>query len=351
MIENMRVSRLLTVSLFAAVVCVAACNKAPEQAVSSAVKTPANPNVVRLDPAFDQLVSANATVDKVATGFQFLEGPLWRTSGHLWFSDLVGNILYETTPDGKVMPLLNPGGDDRKDPPKGGYIGPNGMAVGANGNVVLCQHGNRRIVEVSPEMKVKLLIERSADGKHLNSPNDVVYTPDGSLYFTDPPFGLAKGNDDPAKEEPYNGVYRFKDGKAIAIIKDVALPNGIAFSPDFKVLYISNSDDKQRLWMRYDVNADGTVAHGRVFADASSSKDMGVPDGMRVDSAGNVYATGPGGIWVFSSAGKQLGTIKTPEQPSNLAFGDADAKTIYITATSSVYKIRVNIAGEKPAFN
>jgi gluconolactonase len=225
------------------------------------------------------------------------------------------------------------------------------MAVGPDGNVVLCQHGNRRIVELSPEMKVAVLVERSADGKHLNSPNDVVYTPDGSLYFTDPPFGLAKANDDPAKEEPYNAVYRFKDGKAVTIIKDVILPNGIAFSPDFKVLYISNSDQKQRLWMRYDVNADGTVSNGRVFADASSSPNAGIPDGMRVDSAGNVYATGPGGIWVFSPAGKQLGMIKTPEPPSNLAFGDNDYKTIYVTATSSVYKMRVNIAGEKPAFD
>lgn len=347
----MRISRLLIISLVAAMVCATACNKPAETAAPSETKPTTNPNFVRMDPAFDQLVSTTATLDKVATGFQFLEGPLWRSSGNLWFSDLVGNILYETSPNGKVMPLLNPGGDDRKDPPKGGYIGPNGMAVGPNGNVVLCQHGNRRVVELSPELKVKVLVERSADGKHLNSPNDVVYTPDGSLYFTDPPFGLAKANDDPAKEQPYNGVYRFKEGKAVPIIKDVTLPNGIAFSPDFKVLYISNSDDKQRLWMRYDVNADGTVSNGRVFADASSSPDMGVPDGMRVDSAGNVYATGPGGIWVFSPAGKQLGTIKTPEQPSNLAFGDADAKTIYITATSSVYKIRINIAGEKPAFN
>jgi gluconolactonase len=327
-----------------------ACNKAPEQAAPSKANASANPNFVRLDPGFEELVPANATIDKVVGGLQFLEGPLWRPSGNLWFSDLVGNILYQVTPDGKLTALLNPGGDDSKEPVKGGYIGPNGMAAMPNADVALCQHGNRRIVELSPDLKVKLLVESTADGKRLNSPNDVVYTPDGALYFTDPPFGLAKGNDDPAKQQPYNAVYRFKDGKAEPIIKDVALPNGIAFSPDFKALYISNSDDKHRLWMRYDVNADGTVSNGRVFADASSSKDTGVPDGMRVDSAGNVYATGPGGIWVFSSAGKQLGTIKTPEQPSNLAFGDADGKTIYITATSSVYKIRVNIAGEKPAF-
>jgi gluconolactonase len=347
----MRISRVLASSLVATVVCTAACNKASVPAASSEAKAPANPNMVRLDAAFDQLVAPEATIDKVATGFQFLEGPLWRPSGNLWFSDLVGNVLYQTTPDGKVTELLKPGGDDRKDSPKGGYVGPNGMAVAPNGNVVLCQHGNRRIVELLPDMKVKVLVERSADGKHLNSPNDVVYTPDGSLYFTDPPFGLAKANDDPAKEEPHNGVYRFKDGKAVAIITDITLPNGIAFSPDFKVLYISNSDDKHRLWMRYDVNADGTVSNGRVFADATSSPDAGVPDGMRVDSAGNVYATGPGGIWVFAPDGKHLGTIKTPESASNLAFGDADGKTIYITATNSVYKMRVNIAGEKAAFN
>jgi gluconolactonase len=342
-------SRLLAAGLFATVVCTAACNGPSAPAASNESKAPVNPNLVRMDSAFDQLLAADAKIDKVATGFQFLEGPLWR-SGNLWFSELMGNILYQTTLDGKVTPLLNPGGDDRKDPPKGGYIGPNGMAVAPNGNVVVCQHGNRRIVELSPDMKVKVLVERSADGKHLNSPNDVVYTPDGSLYFTDPPYGLPKANDDPAKEEPYNGVYRFKDGKAVAIIKDVAMPNGIAFSPDFKVLYISNSDNKQRLWMRYDVKADGTVNNGRVFADASSSPDMGVPDGMRVDSTGNVYATGPGGIWVFSPDGKHLGTIKTPESASNLTFGDADSKTIYITATTSVYKMRVNIAGGKPAF-
>lgn len=342
-------SRLLAAGLCATVVCAAACNGPSAPSASNEAKAPVNPNLLRLDSAFDRLVAPDAKIDKVATGFQFLEGPLWR-SGNLWFSDLVGNILYQTTPDGKVAPLLNPGGDDRKDPPKGGYIGPNGMALAPNGNVVVCQHGNRRIIELSRDMKVKVLVERSVDGKHLNSPNDVAYSPDGSLYFTDPPYGLAKANDDPAKEQPYNGVYRFKDGKAVAIIKDIALPNGIAFSPDFKVLYISNSDDKQRLWMRYDVNADGTVSNGRVFADASSSPDMGVPDGMRVDSTGNVYATGPGGIWVFSPDGKHLGTIKTPESASNLAFGDADGKTIYITATSSVYKMRVNIAGGKPAF-
>ena len=343
--------RWLTLGLFATVMCTAACNKAPAPPASGESKASANPNLVRLDPAFDQLVTQDATIDKVATGFQFLEGPLWRSSGNLWFSDLVGNILFQTTPDGKVTELLNPGGDNRKEPPKGGYIGPNGMAVAPNGNIIVCQHGNRRIVELSPDMKVTLLVERSADGKHLNSPNDVVYTPDGSLYFTDPPFGLAKANDDPAKEQPYNGVYRFKDGKAAAIITDITLPNGIAFSPDFKVLYISNSDDKHRQWMRYDVNADGTVSNGRVFADASSSSDAGVPDGIRVDSAGNVYATGPGGIWLFAPDGKHLGTIKTPESAANLAFGDADGKTIYITATSSVYKMRVNIAGEKAAFN
>src|SRR5215471_1825466 len=206
----MKISRFLAASLIATMVWITACTKAPEPAPASKSNAPTNPNIVHLDSALDQLLAPDATIDKVVTGLKFLEGPLWRPSGNLWFSDLVGNILYQTTPDGKLTPLLNPGGDDSKNPPTGGYIGPNGMAVAPDGNVALCQHGNRRIVELSPDMKVKLLVERSSDGKRLNSPNDVVYTPDGALYFTDPPFRLAQANDDPAKEQPYNAVYRFK---------------------------------------------------------------------------------------------------------------------------------------------
>ncbi len=327
----------------------AACSKAPEPAKTVAVAEPPTGSIVRLDPGLDALIAPDAKIEKVSTGYKFLEGPLWRSQGSLWFSDLVGNVVHQWTPDGKVTDVLNPGGYDGKDLPADGYNGPNGMAVGPDGNVALCQHGNRRIVTLAADKKVTPLVEKF-DGKKLNSPNDVVYSPDGALYFTDPPFGLPKQDEDPAKEIKFNGVYRFAKGKVEAIYKDLARPNGIAFSPDFKTLYLSNSEATHRLWMRCDVAATGPLTNCKVFADATSSPDQGVPDGMRVDSAGNVYASGPGGLWVFSPEGKHLGTIKTPEGPSNCSFGD-DGKTLYITAVSSVYKIRVNVAGAKPAYN
>src|ERR1019366_6630314 len=167
----------------------------------------------------DALVPAGATIEKVAGPFKFLEGPLWRPNGVLWFSDLVGNVMLQWSPDGKVTDVIRPGGYDGHDLPDGGYIGPNGMAEGPDKSVAMCQHGNRRIVKVSPEGKVIGTIADKYEGKRLNSPNDVVYTPDGSMYFTDPPFGLPKANDDPAKEQTFNGVYRLQKGKLTAIIK------------------------------------------------------------------------------------------------------------------------------------
>jgi gluconolactonase len=330
---------------------IAGCSKAPapEVAQETPPPPPPPPVVVVLDPAMDALVSATATIDKVTGGYKFLEGPLARSDGSVWFSDLVGNVAYKWTPDGNVAEVLNPGGYDGKDAQPGGYIGPNGMVVDADGNVLLCQHGNRRIVKISKDGKVSTVIDRF-EGKRLNSPNDLVFAPDGSLYFTDPPFGLPKADEDPAKEQKVNGVYRWYKGKVTLVAKDLALPNGIAFSPDYKVLYVSNSGQDKRLWMRYDVAADGSLSSGTVFADATSSPEAGVPDGMKVDSAGNVYATGPGGIWVFSADGKHLGTIKVPEGPSNLAWSP-DGMTLYITAETSLYKLNVNVAGHPAVYN
>lgn len=332
--------------LLVAVSALAACAKTPPPTAAPAAKPVST--IVRLDPALDVLLAPTAAAEKIAGGFKFLEGPLARSDGSVLFSDLVGNVAYLRTADGKVSELLNPGGYDGHDLPAGGYIGPNGMVVDASGDVLLCQHGNRRIVRLDKNGKVTPVIERYA-GKRLNSPNDLVFAPDGSLYFTDPPFGLPKADQDPAKEQPVNGVYRWKNGEVTLAAKDLALPNGIAFSPDFKVLYVSNSDQGKRLWMRYDVAASGELTNGKVFADATTSPDAGVPDGLKVDTAGNVYATGPGGIWIFAPDGKHLGTIKLPEGPSNLAWGP-DGKTLYITAETSLYKIGVNIPGAAAAY-
>jgi gluconolactonase len=244
--------------------------------------------------------------------------------------------------------ILRPGGYDGSDAPAGAFIGPNGMIADKDGAVLLCQHGNRRIVRITPDRKVSTVIDRY-DGKRLNSPNDLVYRSDGSLYFTDPPYGLTGGDQDPKKELPFNGVYRYANGKLQLLIKDLTRPNGIAFSPDEQSLYVANSDENKKIWMRYDVAQDGTVSNGIVFADVTGRTDPGLPDGMKVDSEGNVYATGPRGIWIFSPEGNHLGIIQPSETPANCNWGD-DGRTLYITAQTSPYRIRLSVTGKKALY-
>ena len=307
-------------------------------------------SIVRLDPALDELVPASAKIEKIASGFKFTEGPLWKSDDVLWFSDVIGNVVRQWSPDGKVTEILRPGGADNPDyAPPGSFIGPNGMVAGKDGVVLLCQHGNRRIVQISPERKVTVFLDRW-EGKRFNSPNDLVYAYDGALYFTDPPYGLVKQDDDPAKEIKFNGVFRFAQGKVEPVIRDLTRPNGIAFSPDHKYLYIGNTDEKHKVWMRYDVQPDGSVRNGKIFYDATSEKEAGLPDGMKVDSRGNLYCSGPGGLWIFSPEGKHLGTIKPGETPANCAWGDADHKTLYITAETSVYRVKLSVEGEKALY-
>jgi len=301
--------------------------------------------IVRLDPAFDALVPKTAHIEKLAGGFQFAEGPLWFPAGYLWFSDVMGNVVRQWSPDGKVIEILRPGGYDKNDAPAGSFIGPNGMIAGKGGVVLLCQHGNRRIVQIGKDRHISVVADRF-EGKRLNSPNDLVYKSDGSLYFTDPPYGLLKQDDDPQKELKFNGVFRLAHGKLQIVIEDLTRPNGIAFSPDEKILYIANSDPKRKVWMQYDVQPDGTVKNGRVFFDVTAEKEDGLPDGMKLDTKGNLYCAGPAGIWVFSPQGKHLGTIKPPETPANCNWGD-DGKTLYITARTGLYRIKLNAQGEK----
>ncbi len=297
---------------------------------------------LQTDPAFDSLVPAGAEIEKLASGFVFSEGPLWRPQGALWFSDVIGNVVRQWSPDGTVIEMLRPGGYDGIHLPPGGFNGPNGMTADRDGAVVLCQHGNRRIVRISRDRNVSTVVDRY-EGKRLNSPNDLVFHKDGSLYFTDPPYGLPQLDEDPAKELAFNGVYRLADGKLQLIIDDLHRPNGLAFSPDYKTLYVANSE-RPKMWMRYDVAAHGTVRNGRVFADVNHAPDPGVPDGMKIDALGNVYAAGPGGVWIYSAEGKHLGTIQTPETPANCAWGD-DGKSLYITAVTGLYRVKLAVPG------
>jgi gluconolactonase len=304
--------------------------------------------ITRHDPAFDRLVPADARIEKVAGGFTFTEGPVWRPSGALWFSDVVGNVVRQWSTDGKVVELLRPGGYDGNHLPPGGFIGPNGMTAAPNGDVLLCQHGNRRIVRIDCDMRVTTLVD-SFQGRKLNAPNDLVFRSDGTLFFTDPPYGLPLQDDDPSKELPFNGVFKLGSGKLDVIITDLTRPNGIAFSPDEKTLYVSNSDNKRRIWMRYDVAADGNVSGGRVLFDATDHKAGGVPDGMKLDVHGNLWATGPSAVLVLSPDGTHLGTITPPEDPANCAWGD-DGRTLYITAETSLYRIRTSVMGQKVVY-
>ena len=300
--------------------------------------------ISRLDPAFDNLLPRDARIEKVAHGFTFTEGPLWRPSGVLWFSDVVGNVVRQWSPDGTVVELLRPGGYDGDSLPAGGFIGPNGMTAAPNGEVLLCQHGNRRIVRIGRDMRISVLVD-AFEGKKLNAPNDLVYRSDGTLFFTDPPYGLPKQDDDPAKELPFNGVFKLKDGKLEVIITDLTRPNGIAFSPDEQTLYVSNSDERRRIWMRYRVAADGRVSDGQVFFDATGDKAGGLPDGLKIDVHGNIWATGPSAVFVFAPDGRHLGTITPPEDPANCGWGD-DGRTLYITAETGLYRVRTAVKGQ-----
>ncbi len=301
----------------------------------------------RLDPALDAIVPPNAVIEKVAGGFAFTEGPVWLPDGSLLFSDIPNNAIHRWTPDGKVTVFRKPSGYDGTDAPPGASLGSNGLTLDRQGRLVICEHGNRRVTRLEKDGRLTVLADRF-EGKRLNSPNDAVFRSDGSLYFTDPPYGLPKQDQDPAKELPFSGIYRLAGGKLQLLSKDLTRPNGLAFSPDEKYLYVANSDPQRKIWMRFEVRPDGTLGASTVFYDATADTAPGLPDGLKVDRKGNVYATGPGGVWIFSPQGKHLGTIEPPEVPANCAWGDPDAKTLYMTARTSVYRIRLNIPGIRP---
>ena len=304
-------------------------------------------SVVRLDPALDEIVPAGAQVQKIAEGFRFVEGPVWDHSGYLLFSDIPANAIMKWTPDGRVSLFRKPSGYDGADTGPGSYLGSNGLTIDKQGRLTICETGNRRVTRLERDGKVTVLADRY-EGKRLNSPNDLAYKSDGSLYFTDPSFGMPKGEQDPGRELPFSGVYRLAGNKLQLLTSTLHGPNGLAFSPDEKYLYVDNSDVSRKIWMRFKVQPDGSLEDGKVFYDATAAKEEGVPDGMKVDRLGNLYSTGPGGIWILSPAGLHLGTIVLPELPANCGWGDADGKTLYMTARTGLYRIRLRIEGLRP---
>lgn len=304
---------------------------------------------LRLDPSLDAILPAESRVEVVKGGFIFTEGPVWvKEGGYLLFSDIPANTIYKWKPGGQAEVFRKPSGYEGSDIPEGGYWGSNGLTLDKQGRLTICEHGNRRVTRIEKDGKVTVLAAKY-EGKRLNSPNDAVYSSNDDLYFTDPPYGPIQGDEDSKKEVPFNGVYRLTpSGKLDLLTKELERPNGIAFSPDEKVLYVANSFRKRMIWMSFPVNRDGTVGKGKVFFDATAFPAKGVPDGMKVDKKGNLYCTGPGGVLIFSPKGKHLGTIPVPETPANLNWGDADAKTLYITAGTGIYRIRLAIAGLRP---
>lgn len=315
-------------------------------AMPACAQTAPAAHVERLDPALDAVIAPGTRIERVATGFAFTEGPMWR-AGRLWFSDVVGDTLRAVAPDGKVEVLLtNSGG--LANPPAGANIGSNAMVTDKDGSVLMTQMGGRQIARLDAANRPQPILS-AFQGKRLNSPNDLVFAPDGSLWFTDPPFGLPHGMDkDPAKELPFNGVFRFAHGKLTAPITDMPLPNGIGFSPDGKVLYVSNYGPDAYV-RAYAVAADGSLSAPRIFIQFPAGSGPEGCDGLKVDRAGNVWMSGPNGIRIVAPNGRVLGQIKLPEVAANLAFAE-DGHTVYITASTSIYRLRSKIAGVLPLY-
>jgi len=305
------------------------------------------PRFERLDPRFDELIPPGTVIETVVEGQTWTEGPLWdRVRGVLLFSDVPRNAVFAWTPGSGVRRFLDRSGYTGLAPFSGAEPGSNGLAWDREGRLLMCQHGDRRIVRVEADGR-RIVIADRYQGKRLNSPNDLVLGPGGALYFTDPPFGLPGGFDDPDKELPFQGVFRVgAHGVVQALVTDLDAPNGLAFSPDGRTLYVSNAVHRRPVWMAYPVLPDGSLGPGREFANARAwvSPDEGVPDGLKVDERGNLFAAGPGGVHVFAPDGTRLGRIVTGVKTGNVAWGE-DGGTLFIAANHEVLRVRTRTRG------
>ena len=303
--------------------------------------------IVRLAPELDAIVPSDYTIEKVDEGFEFVEGPVWvKDPGYLLFSDVRGDVIYKWASGGKSEPFLSSlySGPPSEEP---GLFGPNGLTIDGKDNLVILEYGNRQISRMPLAGGDREILADRFEGKRFNHPNDLVYHSSGALYFTDPPLG--RGEDRPPEQElDFAGIYRLDpDGELTLLTAEHSSPNGIALSPDEGTLYVANMRGP-RAWMAWDVQSDGSIANGRVFFDTADMEGRGIPDGMKIDSEGNLYGTGPGGVFILSPEGKHLGTIQPTERPANLAWGDADGKTLYMTAQTGLYRVRLNIPGLLP---
>ncbi|WP_439484315.1 SMP-30/gluconolactonase/LRE family protein [Cyclobacterium plantarum] len=283
------------------------------------------------DQTFLDLVAEDVEVKKLADGFRFTEGPVWnKEAGHLLFSDIPANTIYRWTPGEPVNVFREPSNNS------------NGLTYDAAGNLLMAEHSGRKIARLSSDGDYEAVVAEYK-GTSLNSPNDLIVHSNGAIYFTDPPYGLPSGATDTLG---YNGVYRFYKGKLTLIADDLFRPNGLALSPDERTLYVANSDQPKK-YMQYPVSKGGKVGKGSLFFNASGLEGTGNPDGIKVDQKGNIFATGPGGVLVFAPNGRHLGTIRFPETPSNLAFGGADGKTLFVTARTGLYAVELKVAGKE----
>jgi gluconolactonase len=329
---------------------VSACGSPdPVQGTIEAVPAATIGHVEAVTAGFNDIVDADALVEILSDGYSWTEGPAWVADGqYLLWSDTNTNIVYRWKEGEGASAWMTPSGYTG-DVPRGGGLGSNGLALDAGGRLVLCQQGDRKIGRListldNPQPVFETLAS-SYNGRRFHSPNDLAIAADGAVYFTDPPYGLA---DPGAAEQTFNGVYRAGPAGEVTLLDStLTRPNGIAFSPDGQTLYVANSDPAHAVWMAYDVMPDGGVSQGRVFADVTAhvaEDNPGLPDGLKLDVDGRLFATGPGGVWVFESDGTHLGTIRTDVQTSNVAFGD-DGSTLYLTSHMYLARVRTKTRG------